>query len=406
MDNRLTDNLLNRFGSPLYVFDETEFIENYKALCKAFREVYPNYNPGYSYKTNYTPYICGLVKELGGYAEVVSDMELHIARKLGYEYKDIIYNGPAKGPELEALILQGGMSNIDNESEADRIIELARKHPDVLMKVGIRINTDIGAGYISRFGVDADSDDLGRIVAKIKAENNLRLVGVHLHISRARNLAAWKRRIDNALRVADEYIEGIPEYIDLGSGMFADMEDSLKQQFTIDVPTHKEYARVVAGTMSQHYASSDIKPQLITEPGTTLVSRYLSILTQVTAVKTVKGRNVAVVDSDVHNVGETAQMMKVPYSHYQSGTGSPLAAPLDITGYTCLEQDVLYKDFPHSVKVGDIIEFRNIGGYSVVYKPPFIQPNCAMVSVSGDGTFKEIKRRETFDDILVTYKFR
>jgi diaminopimelate decarboxylase len=78
---------------------------------------------------------------------------------------------------------------------------------------------------------------------------------------------------------------------------------------------------------------------------------------------------------------------------------------LDITGYTCLEQDVLYKDFPQSVKVGDVIEFRNVGGYSVVYKPPFIQPNCAMVSVANDGTVKKIKRRETFDDMLVTYKF-
>lgn len=406
MDNRLTDTLLSRFGSPLYVFNESEFIENYKALCAAFREVYPNYNPGYSYKTNYTPYICGLVKELGGYAEVVSDMELHIARKLGYDYKDIIYNGPAKGAELEELILNGGMSNIDNDEEVDRIIEVAKRHLDVQIKVGIRINTDIGAGYVSRFGVDADSEDIERLVSKIKSQKNIRLVGVHLHISRARNLAAWKRRIENALNVADKYIEGTPEYIDLGSGMFADMEDSLKQQFTIEVPTYKEYARVVAGTMSQHYASSDVKPLLITEPGTTLVSRYLSLFTKVTAVKTVKGRHVAVMDSDVHNVGETAQMMKVPYTHYLSGTGAVLSAPIDITGYTCLEQDVLYKDFPQSVKVGDIIEFRNVGGYSVVYKPPFIQPNCAMVSVSEDGTFKEIKRRETFDDIFVTYKFR
>lgn len=405
MDKRLIDSLLDNYGSPLYVFDESEFIENYRALCEAFREVYPNYNPGYSYKTNYTPYICDLVKVLGGYAEVVSDMEMHIARKLGYDYKDIIYNGPAKGEKLEELLLGGGMSNIDNEAEADRIIEIAKRHPEVLIKVGVRINTDIGAGYVSRFGVDADSEDLGRLVAKIREQKNLRLVGVHLHISRARNLAAWKRRIDNALQVADRYIDGTPEYIDLGSGMFADMEDFLKQQFTIDVPTYQEYAKVVAGTMAQHYASSDIKPLLITEPGTTVVSRYLYIITKVTAIKTVKGRNVAVVDSDVHNVGETAQMMKAPCTHYMTGTGDALPSPLDITGYTCLEQDVLYKNFPQSVKVGDVIEFRNVGGYSVVYKPPFIQPNCAMVSVSNDGTVKEIKRRETFDDMLVTYKF-
>ena len=405
MDNRLIDSLLSRFGSPLYVFNETDFIENYRALCESFREVYPNYIPGYSYKTNYTPYICDLVKKLGGYAEVVSDMELHIARKLGYNYNEIIYNGPAKGEKLEELLLNGGMSNIDNEAEVDRVVEIAAKHPDVIIKVGIRINTDIGAGYVSRFGIDADSDEIGRLVSKIKLQKNIRLVGVHLHISRARHLAAWKKRVENALEVADKYIEGTPEYIDLGSGMFADMEELLRQQFTIDVPTYKEYAQVVAGTMAQHYAASDMKPQLITEPGTTLVSRYLSLITKVTAVKTVKGRNVAIVDSDMHNVGETAQIMKVPYTIYQSGKGSVLGAPLDITGYTCLEQDVLYKDFPQSVKIGDIIEFRNIGGYSVVYKPPFIRPNCAMVSIKDNGTVKEIKRRETFDDILVTYMF-
>ena len=135
------------------------------------------------------------------------------------------------------------------------------------------------------------------------------------------------------------------------------------------------------------------------------MSRYLSLITKVIALKTVKGRNVAIVDSDVHNVGETAQMMKVPYSHYSKGTGLSIAAPLDITGYTCLEQDVLYRDFPGELKIGDILEFRNVGGYSVVYKPPFIQPNCAMVSVTDDGKVKEIKRRETFNDILTTYIF-
>lgn len=59
---------------------------------------YDNYIPGYSYKTNYAPHICKLVKSLGGYAEVVSDMELYVAKKIGYENSEIIYNGPCKGP--------------------------------------------------------------------------------------------------------------------------------------------------------------------------------------------------------------------------------------------------------------------------------------------------------------------
>ena len=56
--------------TPFYVFDEDGFVENYQHLCKAMRRWYPNYVPGYSYKTNYAPYVCQLVKRLGGWAKV------------------------------------------------------------------------------------------------------------------------------------------------------------------------------------------------------------------------------------------------------------------------------------------------------------------------------------------------
>jgi diaminopimelate decarboxylase len=111
------------------------------------------------------------------------------------------------------------------------------------------------------------------------------------------------------------------------------------------------------------------------------------------------------VDCDIHNVGETAKMMRVPYTHMQVGNGVFSSSPIDLTGYTCLEQDVVFKDFPESVAVGDVIELRNIGGYSVVYKPPFIQPNCAMIAISNEGEIKLIKRKETFEDIFQTFKF-
>ena len=75
--------LIESHETPFYVFDEEGFIANYNKLCDAMRAYYPNYVPGYSYKTNYTPYVCQLVKSLGGYAEVVSDMEYQLAKKIG-----------------------------------------------------------------------------------------------------------------------------------------------------------------------------------------------------------------------------------------------------------------------------------------------------------------------------------
>ncbi len=405
MSEQLISELLAKYGSPLYVFHDAKFIKNYEHLCKAMREYYPNYNPGYSYKTNYTPHICKLVKRLGGCAEVVSDMELWVALKCGYENSKIIYNGPCKGKMLEEHLLKGGILNIDNEDEAKRVVALAQQHTDKIFKVNIRINARIDIGFVSRFGLEDGSPQMERVVAMLKTQSNVKLVGLHMHVSRARYLSAWQERIDQILDAADRYVDGVPEFIDLGSGMFADMEGYLKDQFTIDVPSYEEYAEAVAGTMAKHYADSDIKPMLVTEPGTTVVSRYMSLITTITGLKEIANRNIAVCDCDIHEAGETAMMMKVPYTHYAVGEGEASKTPIDITGFTCLEQDTLFKEYPESVKVGDIIEFRNVGGYSVVYKPPFIQPCCAMVAIKEDGSVEEIKRKETFEDIFQTYRF-
>lgn len=393
-----------QYGSPLYIFDEAAFTENFNHLCESFRKVYPNYYPGYSFKTNYTPYVCKVVKDMGGYAEVVSDMELEIAHRVGFAPDKIIYNGPMKGPGMERHLLEGGIVNIDNTAEARRIVRVASEHPQKQFRAGLRINTDIGAGFVSRFGIQVDSEDFKEIDSLLRGCDNIRLSGLHLHVSRARYLPAWERRINNILKAAEEIVDGVPDYIDIGSGMFADMEPSLKKQFAGCVPSYDDYAAVVAGAMASHYSGSSQKPILFSEPGTTVVSRYLSLISQVTAVKKLKEKNIAVLDCDIHMAGETCQMMKVPYSLYHTGEGPASGVPVDLSGCTCLEQDILYKDFPESVRVGDIIEFRNIGGYSVVYKPPFIQPCCAMIAPTSDGV-RVIKRAETVDDILRTFSF-
>lgn len=52
---------------------------------------------------------------------------------------------------------------------------------------------------------------------------------------------------------------------------------------------------------------------------------------------------------------------------------------------------------------GDIIVFGNVGGYSIVSKPPFIQPNCPVFALNRKNKMIEIKRSEKFDDIFDTF---
>ena len=134
MQTKLSDEmaakLIKEYGSPLYVFDKAGFENDYKNLLAAFRKYYPKYKIAYSYKTNYTPKVCELVKALGGYAEVVSGMEYTLAKHLGYENEKIMYNGPVKGKEMYEHIALGGTVNIDNLNEFSRVVDYALSHSD------------------------------------------------------------------------------------------------------------------------------------------------------------------------------------------------------------------------------------------------------------------------------------
>ena len=65
----------------------------------------------------------------------------------------------------------------------------------------------------------------------VEGINNLSIVGLHCHISRCRDLKAWKKRTEIMLALSDKYFSVTPEYIDLGSGMFGLMEPSFAAQF-------------------------------------------------------------------------------------------------------------------------------------------------------------------------------
>lgn len=403
---RYINELCKDYGTPFYVFHEQEFVDNYHMLCAAFCKIYDNYIPAYSYKTNYMPYVCKIVKELGGYAEVVSDMEYQLAKRIGYMNEHIIYNGPCKGKALEEHLLQGGILNIDNETEAKYITQIATQNINKIFKVGIRVNFDVGAGYISRFGLELDGDALKETVRLLKKNKNISIVGVHCHISRARGLEAWRKRIESLLHAVDVYLEDTPDYIDVGSGMFGAMDENLASQFDVHIPSYEEYAAIIAGKMQERYGQAEKKPILFSEPGTTLISKYMSLITKVNHVKTIKDRVLATVDASFYNAGETCRFKHLPYYVINNKAKDSITSKFinaDIMGYTCLEQDCIYSNMKDPIGEGDIIVFGNVGGYSIVSKPPFIQPNCPVFALNRKNKMIEIKRSEKFDDIFDTF---
>lgn len=393
--------LLAQFGSPLYVFDEKGFIENYKKLNTAMSSLYEKYHIAYSFKTNYTPYICSIAKKLGAFAEVVSGMEYTLAKKIGYEDQYIIFNGPDKGEAGLDAILKGCILNVDSLDELGTCYQAAKRNPEKNHKIGLRVNLDIGQGFVSRFGMD--EKDIETAFRTISAVSNLKIVGLHCHISRCRSKEAWRKRTEIMLKLADRFFEDPPEYIDLGSGMFGSMAPELAEQFS-GVPTYDEYAQVTAGLIAEHYKGKN-GPILFTEPGTTLINRFVDCLTKVETIKTINGHSFAVLNCSEHILGETCALKKLPVKVIPGGAVQQDYDSIDLTGYTCLEQDVLYPAFQGNLAKGDYVLFGNTGGYSNVLKPPFIRPSCAMAVEKPNGEYMLIKERETFEDIFHTYSF-
>lgn len=397
--------IINKYGSPLYIFDEVSFTKNYKHLLDSFRQIYPKYNIAYSYKTNYTPYICKLVKQLGGYAEVVSSMEYWLAKKIGYKSKNIIFNGPIKGELIFQPFIDGGVINIDNLDELDNIIMFSKISPTTICDLAFRVNIDIEQSFISRFGIDADNGDLEKAFNLVKENKNLRVVGLHCHIGRSRSLLSWQNRVNRMFELVDKFFDRPPRFIDLGSGMCSEMEPELAKQFGDNIPTYEDYAQVVAKPFAEKFGKLSYveMPELITEPGTTLISGYISFLALVKSIKQIKGKTFATLDGSIGNMGDICRIKQLPISVISNREQQDYNN-VDFVGYTCLEHDVMYKNYSGPLACYDLIEFRNVGGYSNVFKPPFIAPNCAMITVDNTKA-RLIKDAESYDYIFKNYFF-
>ena len=95
-----------QYGTPFYLMDAERYRSNINIFLGAFKKRYEKVVAGYSFKTNYVPALCKIALEEGVMAEVVSEMEYELARKLGFE--KVIFNGPIKRPAIFENALDHG----------------------------------------------------------------------------------------------------------------------------------------------------------------------------------------------------------------------------------------------------------------------------------------------------------
>jgi len=396
-----------KYGSPFYIMYPDVYEDNVKTFAAAFRRRYEKLIVGYSFKTNYVPALCLRAKQLGCYAEVVSDMEMDLAMSLGFE--NIIFNGPIKRDgALVRAIQVGAIINIDAEYEVDFLCQYYHEHPEKEIKAGLRLNIMLSDEHgnsvvqnglrCGRFGFP--SDILSRNIQKLR-DAGIKIISVHGHTSSSdRAVINYKIISDYMLRVCEDFELNDIEYFDIGGGYFGAAPEGLN---LTGRPKYEDYANIVVDSVEKSKWFRKRKPYIVIEPGSSVVSNVFKYYTKVYQIKNIGDKNFAMVDGTVFDVKPTMHCNNLPHVMISDIEGEDEEV-YDVVGSTCMEKDVILKDVAlKGLKAGDYIEIRGVGAYTTCLTPTFINYLAPIISVEKDG-MQVVRRRQQLKDILTLYE--
>ncbi|MBI5326790.1 MAG: diaminopimelate decarboxylase [Deltaproteobacteria bacterium] len=401
IDGIKVSELIGRFGSPLFVYSEKKIKEQYRRLLDAFTLRYPKVQHSWSYKTNYLKAVCKTFHNLGSWAEVVSDMEYEMAKKLGIEPAKIIFNGPFKPYHiLKTALTEGAMVNIDGMDELYDAEKIAHETGNPV-NIGIRLNMSLGT-YTAwdRFGFNIDSGEAYRAVKRAVSGGKICLTGLHCHVGTFMldpdiYRMAVKRLIEFSKLIKDEFDITI-KYIDIGGGFAS--RNKLKGAYlpTDEItPAFDSYAEAVADELLSAIKPGEL-PLLILETGRALIDECASLIASVCAVKRLpSGMRAVIIDAGVnllftsfwynHNILPAVDRGYVTEDHV-------------VYGPLCMQIDVIHPQIklPHLEK-GDAVIIGPVGAYNNTQWLQFIQlrPNVVMIGENGD--ISVIREAETLE---------
>ncbi|MFK7952085.1 MAG: diaminopimelate decarboxylase, partial [Ekhidna sp.] len=181
MKNASLERAVQSYGSPLYVYDSAQMIENYKQFTKAFKV--NKLKVHYACKALNNQAILKLFKSLGAGLDCVSVEEVQLGLHAGFAAEDILFTpNNISTQEYEEAIALGVKINVDNLYALEYF---GLNHPEIPIYIRINPhlmaggNSNISVGHIdSKFGISIHQvPNIERIVKKL----NINVMGVHVH---------------------------------------------------------------------------------------------------------------------------------------------------------------------------------------------------------------------------------
>lgn len=392
-----------KLQTPFFLFDEKHLEKQISLINNAFESYWNNGLIAYSFKTNSLPYLAKVLQKQGVAAEVVSEDEFDVVKQIAFWGGKIVCNGPIKQKSwIEKVFTQDCYLNIDSKNELYLIEQYAKCNPSKIIKVGLRVNNDIEdifpnastAGLNgSRFGFSQETGELESAIKKLQSINNVKIAGLHLHIStNLRSLDVYRYIVDKFDEIVQLFDLKEIEYLDAGGGFYGEVPNK---------PQWHDYISSIAQRLSEKGYSPN-KLKLIIEPGVSLLSGCFSYYAKVEDVKDTARSHFVVLNGSRNHIDPL--MHKTIKSYFYSLCKSKEAPiygkPQILVGYTCLEYDTFFNiENEQGLQVGDIVRFDKVGAYTLTFSPLFISWFPTVYSIN-EGKIKVVREKWTTEEFL------
>ena len=408
-----TLDLVKKYKTPLYVFDEELIRTKCREYIKSFKVKENGNKVAYAGKAFLTKYMCKLVCEEGLCLDVVSGGELYTAYKAGMPMENILFHGNNKTVDEVKLGIELGAGRfvVDNFYELDLIEKFCLEN-NKTQKIYFRVTPGIDAhthkyirtGQIdSKFGFALINGDFYKAVEKVKQYKNIELVGIHAHIgSQIFEIKPFLDEVEIMLKLLKEVNENNDDInlteVDLGGGIgvYYTEEDKPK--------TISEFCEAIINKADEVCEELNIKrPTLLIEPGRSLVANAGSTIYTVGSIKEIKNvRTYVSVDG-----GMTDNIRPSLYqADYECGIVNKINKTghnhkVTIAGKCCESGDILISDTEiGDINSGDILITTTTGayGYSMASNYNKIPKNPVVFVQNGED--KLACKRQSYEDLL------
>lgn len=400
--------LANKYGTPLYVFDEAT-IRSITASYKDAFKSYPNMRMMFASKAFMTKAICRIMEQEGFGLDLCSGGEIYTAKAAGFDMSKTLFNGNNKSYDELNMALEYGIGTIsvDNFLELallNSIAESQNKTVRILLRItpGIECHTHeyIQTGHLdSKFGFDLTQLDEA-IELILDEYKNLNLIGLHAHIGS--QIFEKKVYFDEVgvifkeiKRINDKYGISLSE-VNLGGGLGIKYTQK-------DAPISVyEIAETIIESIKVHSKQYGIEePKVFIEPGRSIVGTSgVTLYTAGSSKQVPHGKKYQAVDGGMSD-NVRPSMYQAEYTVEIANKPNQNAdTKVTIAGKHCESGDILAKEIMlPEIEEGDIICFYDTGAYGYSMSSNYnrvLKPAAVLVN---NGKSDIIINRQTYEQL-------